>query len=316
MKTIYLHIGYPKTATTTLQNDVFTHCRSLCYLGKIKNKVPYLPEEGLSESIAPTILYDLYMNNPSFHSNLSQYRQQINSIEAERLLLSDENIIQLHTAVTPLESILANIRLLFENCHIKLLVTIRQQASLIESIYNQGFMNLWRKIKALNTLDKYVDSVVNTNITTNKYNFDYLIGYFAQELGQQNILVLPYELLARDTKQFLAELASFLEAPELRSLAESIGRHNQRFSSVGHHDYTLWQWLLDIKQRITDRSVLPPKLRHSMWNLLKTIKFRSVKDYQFSLSPEQQEQVRQFFRESNRALSEKYQLDLDSYGYF
>lgn len=59
------------------------------------------------------------------------------------------------------------------------------------------------------------------------YDYDHVIGLYARAFGDENVIVLPYELLRDDAARFLAELEARLELPHVEI---AVGRENASLS--------------------------------------------------------------------------------------
>ena len=137
MKTIYLHIGFPRTATTTLQVHLFPNHPQINYFGRIPREKPYLS------------LIDLVcnLNNDDFNYRYKEILKMVSDLtidENKTNILSSEFIISYSTHYhkgsdnnTVCRS-LKRIQNLFKDINIKVnfFCSIKSQATIIPSFYS------------------------------------------------------------------------------------------------------------------------------------------------------------------------------------
>lgn len=309
---VYLHLGYPKTATTTLRNKLFPHFPNIFYLGK---RIGKYKQEWLCDGIPSSLLYDLYSNNSTFHKRANEYNLMLKGLPHDSLMFSDENMMQLHFPEITIKQIASNIKKLFSGYNINLLITVRRQSDLIESVYNQSYMLTWRKHPELNTLDLFVDNLLASNIKQSKYNFKYAVDDYVDNFSRRQVGIFVYEELENHPDNFLNSLKEFLQIKTL-SLPEPLSKLNTRFNNRQYHNYTLWNFFSDWKKRLIHRRLLPIGLNQYLSYLLKQVSLYNVSQHQFYLTDEQRKSIDDKFRDSNQKLSNDFGLNLQQYGYF
>ena len=138
MKTIYLHVGMPKTATTFLQARWFPFLKGIRYQDKaVKDLIDRMIYTN-------PILLDLPNIRKEFDGLLA-------NTEGERLLISQErlfgNMLQNYQDNVYLAGCL---KVVFPNA--KLIIVIRRQDELAESIYKQALQSYYCQ-----TLDSFLN---------------------------------------------------------------------------------------------------------------------------------------------------------------
>ena len=198
MANVILHIGSPKTATTTLQDlffDPLHHKGKINYLGKLpayQGKINYLGKlpaylEKLPNHLAklpvhPTddtnnkkellrrkvsLAFLSAMNSNSLHKNRDQLKSLLNSaLDKEKTnVLSQESLFgsgangQFHYHGSMVERI-QHLRYLLQDHSVTVFCMIRRQPEYMYSLYVQGYRYI-RKAKNRHNIKAYVSSVLS-----------------------------------------------------------------------------------------------------------------------------------------------------------
>ncbi len=183
MSQTIIHIGYPKTGTTFLQRYFLQHpdvYYDILAFKKYREKGIFTSEQLINKK------------NKPFHV-LSE-EQLSGGIVINDKSLTDYGIKDHQSKVAK------NLSLMFPSA--KILITVRGFKSLIPSLYSQyisvgGIMN-W---------NEFINS--DHTVFTQFYDYDFLITQYYSYFGEQNVLVLPYELLQQDSDLFLKKIEHF-----------------------------------------------------------------------------------------------------------
>lgn len=128
----FVHIGLPKTATSTLQIDLFPAI--------ITDAISYIGVDGLRREQYRTELYDLTLSAVKFQKDVEEVRAllaaQLNA--GISLILSEEMLTVSHKA-TPWRQNLANLSLLLDGLDYALILTVREPVSAIFSYYVERY---------------------------------------------------------------------------------------------------------------------------------------------------------------------------------
>jgi len=190
MKKIYLHIGYNKTGTSTLQNTFFRQKavlakHGLLYPTKCRGKRRSPAHHALSESI----LYGLGESLPHL-ATTSMYKEfsvkyfwdllieEIEQSDCTNVFISSESFINLRGREEQIEQI----RTFLEGYDVKILIYLRRQPEFLEAAYNQSIKH-GREKRTINELMETVWPFINY--------FDELEGW-SSVFGHQNIIVRIY----------------------------------------------------------------------------------------------------------------------------
>jgi hypothetical protein len=178
-KNIYLHIGLHKTASTTLQNFLKNNKNVLFKFGYL------YPESGM-----------VYSGNHNLAWHLSEdkrYRTQYGSwddLHTEIAATSVDNIILSSEDFEILKP--PKIKLLKSELkpdHVKVIVYIRRQDALIQSVYAQQVKG-GSKVK----FEDFIKKATNfQSKTSHRFQFDIHLHPWVKQFGLENIIIQPLE---------------------------------------------------------------------------------------------------------------------------
>jgi len=185
-----IHIGYPKTASTWLQNNFFNNISNIDFVDRRTTKEDFILSNSLD--FDSNFLTDKYKNK-------------------SRILLSHELLVggMIHTGGVNgilIKEFCLRLKSVFPNAQIVLF--IRNQTDMIASAYNQY-------IKGGGTygINKYLYQ--NTFDALNKYFFfsfkyleyDKIIDLYKKEFGENNVYIYLHEEFSKDPKEFTKKLS-------------------------------------------------------------------------------------------------------------
>ncbi|MEO0895352.1 MAG: hypothetical protein AAFY71_02955 [Bacteroidota bacterium] len=218
---VYIHVGLFKTATTYLQKQVFPNIDGIDYftihkpfqeyIWTINQKAPFQPS-----SFDPT--------------NLNTFSQKI-LISREDLLGSPfHNYINAHHTLTELKQNFPES---------KILLTIRKQDDLIESLYRQHIQaGGVQSVRKFINYDRYSNSYKpytfkhGINLDIHSLNYLDIYNYLSHVFGQENVTLIPYELIKDDKELFLEKLATFLDEDSLNISISAKSSSNRSISKL------------------------------------------------------------------------------------
>lgn len=141
--------------------------------------------------------------------------------------------------------------------------------------------------------------------------YHWLISYYQQLFGKENVLVLPYEMIKLDKSGFLQRLSSFTET----NIPDDIGQEvvNRGYSGL---TIELKRWTnLFSPNRPT--SSWYTKLNNSVfYHINEMIPEKVGKHFDQKLEFYIKTRIDNFYQKSNRITAELTGLDLQAYGYF
>lgn len=180
---IYIHIGTPKTGTTTLQEFFKLNKEALANSGILYPEWGYSNRWGNFENTEGNFGWIV-------QSNDLEIKERISSVlngSYRGILLSTEDI---WGEVKDKASFLRNIQSIGEAVEIKVIVYLRKQIDYIESQY--------RECIRVATFREPIESIVdfsNEQVQFLRDNCEYwsILEKMAEEIGEENIIVRPYE---------------------------------------------------------------------------------------------------------------------------
>lgn len=290
-----LHIGFPKTATTSIQRNFFAKLPNTFLAGEISS--------GTRQFL------DFKASCFGTESKPSDIRRIIESREEPNLLLSDELILGANRRLTEQAFFSSYLKSLFGPSDI--LITIRRQEDILKSLYCSRHnaplaslgvslpisRHLWngRKLSFNRWLRLMLEHPTETWLSLLEY--DKVWEIWARQFGEKHVHLVPFEFIASDDPrlnnkfQHLFPQASLtiLEALQVKKFraAPMGGRARLRTAKQ-----KLFRIFYDFKQ--SSGALLPRELR---------------------VDPDLAAEVRNHFSVANTSASEITGIALDSFGY-
>lgn len=324
-KKIYIHVGYPKTATTTMQKHYFPNFKTVNYVGLNYEKDQYslypeafklliLADEDLikQNSDVSTKIYDALDNTPVFLSD----EKIIGSLFTPRITqYRFTERPSAHASARAIRALLPST--LFD---VKIIFTIRQQWDSIPSKYAQSFTAVYSKSPKLDTFEKFVNDILRNkdSFIRHTYNYEKVIGIYESVFEKENIKIMPFEAFRINPSSFINELLLFFNTNEVYHDAENpIPKENVRATFTGEHrhsNYTLFDLSLKLRDTFASNIKTP---RFINPNMLRRIKLPYIKQPgRIKLDSTQRDDLINLYSSSNKTLSDKHGLNLNKYGYF
>lgn len=267
---LVVHVGYPKTATTTFQRHVFAKHPDIDYLGK------YIPSFRYRDDELYPLIDALVHRSTLSYEGPERLRDLITSArETSRkvVLLSSESFV--HPSAIDIAMIADRVHAAFSPC--KILITIREQISAILSFYwmhgrygqylSIGPKEESRRLSYPFGFGEWIQlqkSAECKNFLTTLH-YDRVISYYASRFGQDNIAVLLYERLRKDQLGYVKQLGAFLGV-DGQTMAKLIaGKHELRSSElIQPWDGAAAGYLLEMERRGILGKALYRLTRHSI----------------------------------------------------
>ncbi len=324
-KKIVLHIGLPKTATTFLQEMVFSKLNDVFFVGypevkKIENTPLFYINELNKHTYNKPELPENELNK--LKSDISEY---INNLAEKNILISNETLCG---QIISFQNSYKNARFLKEIFNsAKIVFTFRNQADWAESVYNQlmtkhnrytineEFLG-YRHGNSIHKMFRYNNGTFEENSQIYSFNWFLITKNYMEIYGKENVLVLPYELLKNDLNDFLNKFYDFTELEtyypeENKNLnprtTDKIIKYSpilSRYSSYTQNLKNSWVKKFILKN---DKGFKKFLLKHNLKEL--NISKEVFSDYQ-------KEMIKNYYAESNKKLAEIIEVDLGQYNYY
>ena len=234
-----IHIGFPKTGTTTQQNHLFGKHSQIAYLGK-----PY-KDHRLQTELHHLIMQESIVYQSSL---LKEYMKSlvIHELGKKVILVSDEIMVSV-SKVRDKGMVAQRIKEVFSPC--KILITLRNQLDLLMSTYISGSRLLTtvpgkyrgRFVEFEDWLEFSYENLERSHI--GNFIFFNTIHYYSQLFGKDNIRVLLFEEFIHNKQEYIKKVSEFLAIDWQESL---------ELIEAAHDNVRIDQSQLDFEQLVGD----------------------------------------------------------------
>lgn len=204
-----IHTGFPKTGTTWLQDNLLAQNSGFLCIGK-----PYLTSpkfRGFLNRLATE--NDFLFSAQKYQMEFEEHFLEANKYDiTSRVRIISYELLsgEIYSGKGAKEA-LDRIHAIFGN--VKILITIREQGAIIESLYKHylragGSLHIREFLYRKNS--PAVDEFGNQNVF-DKYSYDRYIQYCQKLFGRDKVKVVPFELLRESVGEFVGEVLSFCE---------------------------------------------------------------------------------------------------------
>lgn len=301
---VLVHIGYPKTATSFLQHNVFEADPQLLSMSRRSIRDHFLEPGGLDFDSGRT------------KSWLNQCRCEARDTRRQ-LVLSDEGLSgSIYTGgsggyVT--KEVATRIQQVVPDAHV--LIVIRNQLDLIESAYRQYV----RRGGTLTFIKYLTDRGTNYKLPGFRFrHLDYhaLVELYRSLFFPDRVHVMTYEALREDPDRFLKDLALVLGVQALSSRSSTPSNVSSSATSVvlarlTNHFYG--------KNRLNHGAIFHIPWVHSalarLYRRIDGFKYAELPSHRVQLSDRNRARVAQRYREGNRRLEQLTGIPLSAQGY-
>jgi hypothetical protein len=314
-KGFLLHIGMPKTGTTTLQILLFRKHPEIHLFGKCGTKIP---RECLSIEIykflKPLIWNLKWPLNVEKHKAMLR-KQILPGVDHNKHLVGSwEGLVR--DSINRHKKRIYRLRSVFGS--FRIMMTIRNPLTQIPSYYLQTIKGnfIYRDRPWMGKLPYIdIDEWLKRKISTNK-SLDDLLSYSkviqkaVDLLGKENVGVFVFEDMISDPEKYYGGICDFIGIDKAQGLELTRQRHlNQRIT----------QNQIEYLMRLNDSSIwhqvyLKMCGRHFRRRQLEAKTGDGIRA-RVSLSPKWEKEISNLTRAGNRWLAENYLLGLSEYGY-
>jgi hypothetical protein len=298
-KTVYLHVGYHKTATTFLQRYIYPNMRRINYVGKgeIKKEARTLRYKSISDAQAESI------------------RDHFNSFNDGRpILISFEGFSSSpwrNYETKENTRILRDLRRVYPQAEYdaQVIVSIRAQVALLTSLYVQHLHQ-----GGVMDAGQFLD-YCKRNQSLDDFHFNRYLQRIKEIFGKDNLYVMVYEHFKENPWEEMRKLMAYMDEPGVPDYPPPSDNRNV------NRGYGTMQVALARKLNLFFKSPLHPngKLavfkakrggKHQVRALLQNNFSYGLHYRKYALPAHLQRQLKARYREGNRELEEKYGLQL------
>lgn len=298
----FVHIGHPKTGTTTLQEGFFSQHEDIAYLGRPYNN-PIFKEEVRSLGLQDSTAY-----HPGGLKSLIDNYRKVN--KNKTIVISEETFSSVNCNDRGL--IADRIKEVFSPCSI--IIVIRNQFDIIRSFYanfDGVILNMNRPTGKLVMFDRWLKyQWLNRHYGYfSQINYHRLIQYYIDLFGVQNVHVFLFEDFVHNKKEFFKKVLSCMAIDEKTIFEKIISAHERKGPSNREYAYMKFKskYLLGLE---------PEKYFSLGHPLNKAIVSFMRKGQKPQLHfGDYEKRLHDFFKEGNNKLSNMLDLPLTYYGY-
>lgn len=320
---LYIHIGYPKTGTTTLQTHLFPkHSELQCFgIGNeqftFTNDICYCKENHIKR------------NQQDY---VREVVKAINKYPSAKIVYSDETLIgtsiffqfipKPYIWTTEPNSIARKLEMIFGDVglfsNIKIIITIRKQEEMLKSIYSQIYDG-FRIFKETKNFAAFLDYTFNekfANIDNSLYYYD-VVKTYVDYFGQENVKVLVFEDLKEDQDSFIGDLSNFMDINKEEAIALVSKKHLNSRNLQNQLYGVNANWFSDLncfKNRLMGNRNIG--IYNSFIGRILKKSSNSGKKINLSIDDCTKRMIVETFRENNQKLAEEFNLDLKKYEYY
>ena len=307
---IYIHVGYPKNASTMLQMDIFPNIPDMIYCGRSYDLATAFSSQEL-ESAIHSISYEdsISYDADNVRARIMSALNEMVSMSNRKVLISWEafmhNVADRGLIATRLKDLFPNAKILF---------VIRNQLDSIESMYHflvaqgGGNINPTYGRPSLRSLTEWIsdqdDFSYRSYLGTLKY--DEIYSHYVKLFSAKNVKVLLFEDLKDSPQIFLNEIASFFGSSHI-----PIGlmqKRNSRPSSAMSKAFKFRNMLHDIGFQFAVPKLISTPVKRVLSLMDGLFKFDKLTD-------EQRNILSARYKESNSKLQSFVQKNLKSKNY-
>jgi len=317
-KTIYLHVGFHKTATTFLQWSIFPKLKKVKLIRKTHAK-KLLTEVRLRK-----------LNDDDVHRIRNEFEKQ--SSDKVPTLISYEGWTGSPFSQKNSKSaykVLEDLRRIFPEEHydVHLIIGIRKQVDLMTSLYVEFLHQGGNKKES-----EYIDELERNNKFSHYLYNDYLNA--VEELFGDNYFVFIYENFKKGKDNYLLELLNYIGVKKVpkytnQQVNRSYGvfqakmarKLNTLFKTQKNPDGKIPEITIKLKRNFSKKiaSKLLDKKKKTITLSPRTLlqnKLSFKLHYKrYHLSDDLQERINEYFKEDNKKLAQREGIELPGYYY-
>ena len=246
---LLLHIGFPKTATTSLQHNVLMPLHEegrVNFLGRCYN------DSDVHDLLEDHGCYS-FKERPLSQDEIPELRRKIESLlDSSKLnVISNESLVGFH-GKTPNpraayqgyfdnRALLTNMAALFENCDVTLMLALREPTALLLRLYAPFFFMSPKPWVEPATFSEVTNVLLSLHrpeeIQMNPLFYNHYLPLVSQYFS--NIKVLLYEDIQNDPEYYFRQLADFLGMDDPEKIQQMFGAVRYNVSSYSSDGLTL-----------------------------------------------------------------------------
>lgn len=334
MKTLIVHIGYPKTATTSIQLNLLAGLYSegkIEYINHLNKEVDYA-----GHFYCRNVLN--YIMGGEYTTDVATELEELKKIDANVSVISNENIsffcenfswaYSSGKAVNNVQRLKEVFEHIFDE--VKILMTLRCQLTMIPSFYTQQYFSIIGEQHKFKDYGSWINENFGDEMSLENLMFNYAEMYktYKDSFGVENVYVLLFEDLKKDKITSYGLLSQVLNVP-IEFIYDTLDNASRNMSKKDkgslYVDNPTFEKVVKNKVKSTLKKILPEQKIVLIGRLLKNLIPSSILNKELNkkveirgLTVQEVVYLQNRFCESNKKLAEDLDLDnnkLKEYGY-
>lgn len=299
----YIHIGYPKTATTFLQYELFDRLDGFINIG-----IPKTKQDEDYAKFKNRLFKTLVLEFEDQRKYINKFLKTLKNKRKNKLIFSHESIsVNRWVGRRTIARRLSNF---FPGSNI--LITIRNQYDLLKSMFKQTLKEGSRRNERIFDFEEWIEKLwKNRHIRSrlHYYKYNKVIQEYVNLFGSNNVTIALFEELENKEKVFGEKIAKFLEI----DLDRIIGKLDSppRNTSISER-YKKFQ---KIRHKFNLDSNLFPFIPDKIKDFLVLRFFKKGKKLGLKYPEDLRENIKNFYRSANRDLLGTVKLPIDRFNY-
>lgn len=314
---LFLHIGYAKTATTSLQRTFFNKHNDIEFVGNLspEKEQEWKEFDGIVKINSNTNgseFFDDVVNTESifFNSILEKYQNIFSEyIKPNKVLVySLEDFVTNDRNNFDIGLIADRLRQIFYNrFDVKILISVREQKSILPSYFGTLYSGSYYE---------FLEEMLKTPKHRVLASFFYyeVSDYYVKLFGRENVHILLFEEFVTDRKSYIKKLSEILGVEKDFSLLQDKDKLNiAPKRNNGEYVVSFQVLASSLRQKTFLKHIPMNNLYFRKVALFFTkikVPFKSLK-----MTSKQKIEIDELYRVSNTKLMKRFKLDLKKYGY-
>lgn len=318
---VFIHVGYPKSASTTLQKHLFDKHRQLNSLstyptGNIGQDTPEMNAECVF--LKDQRIQDFYdqlttldpMDYAACEPADAHTQLFVDYADPDRaMVLSSERFTDVLFSHDSIVDKAQRLKQIFPAA--KILIVLRNQLNIMASQYrDQPFNPRCVRIGRPVSIDRWVEIALQDPLVkyANSLNYYETVRCYAALFGRENVGVFLFEEMVDDLPAYAQRLSEFMGIDAAQT-AECLGGKHEN-STVSHRYNTYRKLVRRGLPKVEQLAFLPRPLKSGIVHYL-----QQGPKKKHAMSAETTSRVYRYFGESNRKLQQEFDVNLSQYDY-
>lgn len=290
-RNIFIHPGFAKTATTSLQELVFTHHPGIQYIG-LSNT-----EEDVIWAIRHVCFVDSIIYDEKKVSDIFTFALQ--ALDPDLPIILSHELFANHEAKDK-GLVARRLKTLFSDA--KVFFTLRRQEEVLGSYYLQKLPRYMRENTYV-PFDRWLKDLTKSAHQTilDDLNYFHIVNYYAKLFGKENLCLFLFEDLRKNPASYSKKIAEYLQVDPDKF--QDLIQHNQKNPTITQEYINFWSRWGDI---------LPHGLTRK---LSKRVANKPGTPAKIDIGDRGRQVIYSLCAEGNRSLSKQFDVSLEDNNY-